>query len=48
MGDEIFLITYYNDISVLNDGFARAESEKILREIFDSMMKLCHHPQERG
>jgi len=37
MGDEIFLITYYNDISVLNDGFARAESEKILREIFDSM-----------
>ena len=37
LGDEIFLITYYNDISALNGGFARAESEKILREIFDSM-----------
>lgn len=35
--DEIYLITYYNDISTLNDGYARAESEKILREIFDSM-----------
>ena len=35
--DEIYLITYYNDISALNDGYARAESEKILREIFDSM-----------
>jgi len=37
LGDEVFLITYYNDISALNGGFARAESEKILREIFDSM-----------
>ncbi|MRR21570.1 PAS domain S-box protein [bacterium] len=37
LGEEIFLITYYNDISALNGGFARAESEKILREIFDSM-----------
>ncbi len=37
LGDEIFLITYYNDISALNGGYARAESEKILREIFDSM-----------
>jgi PAS domain S-box-containing protein len=36
-GDDIFLITYYNDISALNNGYARAESEKILREIFDSM-----------
>jgi len=36
-GDEIFLITYYNDISTLNNGYARAESEKILKEIFDSM-----------
>lgn len=36
-GDGIYLITYYNDISALNDGYARAESEKILREIFDSM-----------
>ncbi len=36
-GEDIFLITYYNDISTLNSGFARAESEKILREIFDSM-----------
>ncbi len=36
-GDEIYLITYYNDISALNDGLARAESEKLLREIFDSM-----------
>jgi PAS domain S-box-containing protein len=36
-GEDIFLITYYNDISALNDGYARAESEKILREIFDSM-----------
>jgi PAS domain S-box-containing protein len=35
--DEIFLITYYNDISALNNGYARAESEKILKEIFDSM-----------
>lgn len=37
MGDEVFLITYYNDINALNDGFARAESERILKEIFDSM-----------
>jgi PAS domain S-box-containing protein len=37
LGEEVFLITYYNDISALNGGFARAESEKILREIFDSM-----------
>lgn len=37
LGEEIYLITYYNDISALNGGFARAESEKILREIFDSM-----------
>jgi PAS domain S-box-containing protein len=36
-GDDIFLITYYNDISALNNGYARAESEKILKEIFDSM-----------
>ncbi|MDZ7636589.1 MAG: PAS domain-containing protein [Bacteroidales bacterium] len=36
-GEEIFLITYYNDISTLNDGYARAESEKILKEIFNSM-----------
>ena len=36
-GDSIYLITYYNDISTLNSGFARAESEKILKEIFDSM-----------
>ena len=36
-GDSIYLITYYNDISTLNDGYARAESEKILKEIFDSM-----------
>ncbi|MRR19577.1 PAS domain S-box protein [bacterium] len=36
-GEDILLITYYNDISTLNDGYARAESEKILREIFDSM-----------
>ena len=35
--EEIYLITYYNDISTLNDGYAKAESEKILREIFDSM-----------
>ncbi|MCK7533186.1 MAG: PAS domain S-box protein [Marinilabiliales bacterium] len=37
MGDSIYLITFYNDISSLNDGYAKAESEKILREIFDSM-----------
>jgi PAS domain S-box-containing protein len=37
LGEEVYLITYYNDISALNGGFARAESEKILREIFDSM-----------
>jgi len=37
VGEEIFLITYYNDISTLNDGYARAESEKIQKEIFDSM-----------
>ncbi|MCI0523446.1 MAG: PAS domain S-box protein, partial [Bacteroidales bacterium] len=37
MGDSIYLITFYNDITSLNDGYARAESEKILREIFDSM-----------
>ena len=37
IGEEIYLITYYNDISTLNDGYARAESEKILKEIFDSM-----------
>jgi PAS domain S-box-containing protein len=37
LGEEIYLITYYNDISALNGGFARAESEKILKEIFDSM-----------
>lgn len=36
-GEDILLITYYNDISTLNDGYARAESEKILKEIFDSM-----------
>ncbi|MBE0673662.1 MAG: PAS domain S-box protein, partial [Bacteroidales bacterium] len=36
-GEDILLITYYNDISTLNNGYARAESEKILREIFDSM-----------
>jgi len=36
-GEDILLITYYNDISTLNSGYARAESEKILREIFDSM-----------
>ncbi len=36
-GDNILLITYYNDISTLNGGYARAESEKILKEIFDSM-----------
>ena len=36
-GEDIFLITYYNDISTLNGGYARAESEKILKEIFDSM-----------
>jgi len=36
-GDSIYLITYYNDISTLNNGYARAESEKILKEIFDSM-----------
>ncbi len=36
-GEDIFLITYYNDISTLNNGYARAESEKILKEIFDSM-----------
>ena len=36
-GEEIYLITYYNDISSLNDGHAKAESEKTLREIFDSM-----------
>ncbi len=35
--DQVYLITYYNDISALNDGLARAESEKLLREIFDSM-----------
>ena len=35
--EEIYLITYYSDISTLNDGYAKAESEKILREIFDSM-----------
>ena len=35
--EEIYLITYYNDISILNGGFARAESEKLLKEIFDSM-----------
>jgi PAS domain S-box-containing protein len=35
--EEVYLITYYNDISSLNDGYAKAESEKILREIFDSM-----------
>lgn len=37
LGEEVFLITYYNDITALNGGFARAESEKILKEIFDSM-----------
>ncbi|MDX9903453.1 MAG: PAS domain S-box protein [Bacteroidales bacterium] len=37
VGEEIFLITYYNDNSALNDGYARAESEKIQKEIFDSM-----------
>jgi PAS domain S-box-containing protein len=37
VGEDIYLITYYNDISALNGGYARAESEKILREIFDSM-----------
>ncbi len=37
MGDSIYLITFYNDISSLNDGYAKAESEKILKEIFDSM-----------
>jgi PAS domain S-box-containing protein len=36
-GEDIYLITYYNDISTLNNGYARAESEKILKEIFDSM-----------
>ncbi|MDX9773330.1 MAG: PAS domain S-box protein [Bacteroidales bacterium] len=36
-GEEIYLITYYNDISTLNNGYVRAESEKILKEIFDSM-----------
>lgn len=37
LGEDVYLITYYNDISALNEGFARAESEKILKEIFDSM-----------
>jgi PAS domain S-box-containing protein len=37
LGEEVYLITYYNDVSALNGGYARAESEKILREIFDSM-----------
>ncbi len=36
-GEDVYLITYYNDISALNNGYARAESEKILKEIFDSM-----------
>lgn len=37
VGTDIFLITFYNDISALNNGYAKAESEKLLREIFDSM-----------
>ncbi|HSO77100.1 MAG TPA: PAS domain S-box protein [Bacteroidales bacterium] len=37
MGDNIYLITFYNDISALNAGHARAESEKILKEVFDTM-----------
>ncbi len=37
MGDNIFLITFYNDISAINAGHARAESEKILKEVFDTM-----------
>lgn len=37
MDGDVFLITYYNDISALNGGYARAESEKIMKEIFDSM-----------
>ena len=37
VGDDIFLLTFYNDISAINSGYARAESEKILKEVFDSM-----------
>ncbi|HUW92746.1 MAG TPA: PAS domain S-box protein, partial [Bacteroidales bacterium] len=35
--DNIYLITFYNDISAINSGHARAESEKILKEVFDTM-----------
>ena len=34
--DQIFLLTFYYDVSVLNAGYAKAESEKAIREVFDS------------
>ncbi|MCJ7820204.1 MAG: PAS domain S-box protein, partial [Bacteroidales bacterium] len=36
-GDDVYLITFYNDISAINTGHGRAESEKILKEVFDTM-----------
>jgi PAS domain S-box-containing protein len=34
--DQIFLLTFYYDVSALNAGYAKAESEKVIREVFDS------------
>jgi len=34
--DHIFLLTFYYDVSALNAGYAKAESERVIREVFDS------------
>lgn len=34
--DEVFLLSFYYDVSALNNTYAKAESEKVIREVFDS------------
>jgi len=34
--DQVFLLTFYYDVSALNSTYAKAESEKVIREVFDS------------
>lgn len=36
-GSDIYLLTFYNDISALNSGHARAESQQMLKEVFDTI-----------
>ena len=37
IGDQVYLITFYNDISALDYGHARAQSQRMLKEVFDTM-----------